>query len=121
MALQVTGFIAHNERPNILSASLDFNNGNLNLIFSKAVMAETLDVTVIQLCNGTGDSLYLSDSTVTSSFTTDEVTIQLSNNDLNNVKERTLCSGSSGAADCFVSFSDALVNDTSYLPVNGRP
>ena len=121
LALQVTRFINDNENPSILSASLDLNNENLILVFNEAVMAESLVVSVIQLSDGSGYDLYLVDSIVTSSFTTSEVTIQLSSNDLNNVKRETLCSGASGAADCFISFSSALVNDTSFLSVNARP
>ena len=96
-------FIPDQERPTLMFFSFDLNEGLLTLSFDESVNVTSIDIQALTLQAGTV-RYSLNDSVVTQSQGS-EVVINLSSNDLNNIKNNhDLCTDSL-ADDCYLSFS----------------
>ena len=121
-ALGVTDFDSDSQNPDLQNAILDLDNGILTLNFDETVNISSLQVAELTL-SSTEDQYTLTDSAPVS-LTLDPVDpsslqIQLSSTDLNEVKNRSMCSGDI-TGDCFLSYSSTLVQDTAGFAVNER-
>ena len=118
-ALPVAQFTDDTTEPELISWDLNINDGELYLVFSETVNASTADPTQLTLqssseVNGFTETVSLTDSTVIS-ISNPAITIILSLNDLNAIKRFTNLG--TDHRNSFLSFSAALISDTSGNPV----
>ena len=111
----VTGFTKDEENPNLVSYSINMNEGFLVLTFDETVNTTSLNISDIIL--GSGTSLLA----LTTSYSSDDpvvkLTVNFSLDDLNELKRLEICLTST---TCFLSFTSSLVSDQVDRPVNGQ-
>ena len=97
----------------------DIANGIISIEFNEPVNVSTLDITALELISdfGTGQSVTLTNGSTTDSSSGRIVTINLSTNDLDNIKlQDSLCIGTT---TCLIRFDSTLIQDMAGNPVSG--
>ena len=118
-ALLVGEYTADRVRPKLTTFYLlDIDEGTLVLLFSEAVNASSLDVSQIRLQASSFNSssfLYLTPGSFTDSQDSHAITIHLSADDLNAIKEDTALARN--ASTSFISFTTLAITDMNGNPV----
>ena len=117
-AVPVTNLTFDETSPVLQSFNFDLNTGRLTLSFTETVAVSTLDVTQVTILDGpTGvESHVLGDGSTTSSPNGPVVVIQLSDDDLNRVKQLPVLA--THANYTWITLTSATINDTSSNPLH---
>ena len=115
-ALNVSDHVIDTNPPNILSFTLDLNNGLLNITFNEILLTNLVTVSGFTLTNGASESVSLTGATVVSEeLYSSNLVIRLSSDNLNSVKSST--SLGTSMATTFLSLSMGAVQDSSNVPI----
>ena len=117
-AVQVRVFTPDKLNPSLDGFTLDMNTGTLVLSFSESVEVSSLEITSVSLQgskNYTDTSIYRLKNAKTSSCNAPFITLQLSDEDMNEIKKDTLIATSSFTT--FISIESTTVNDMNKNPV----
>ena len=110
--------------PMLLGFTIDMDLGQLMLSFDETVMEDSLMFTFLALRNNasgmfTDDTQHLLTNGMTISPDSDIITMQLSVDDLNEVKRKDLCRRFIGAADCYLVMQTEAIQDMSTNRLQG--
>ncbi|XP_065886866.1 uncharacterized protein [Dysidea avara] len=117
-------FVADMTPPQLLAFSIDMDLGQLMLSFDETVMEASLTFDFLALRNNASGSFT---NSTQHQFTggnpvspdSDVITIQLSVDDLNEVKRKDLCRRSIGAADCYLVMQTEAIQDMAENRLQG--
>ena len=125
LPIATNGFTIDDTPPMLLGFSIDMDLGQLMLSFDETVMESSLMFTFLALRNNasglfTNDTQHQFDNmAMTISPDSDVISLQLSVNDLNEVKRKDLCRRFIGAADCYLVIQTEAVQDMSSNELQG--
>ena len=132
-ALMVANVLIDVTKPELLSFNFDLNQGIITFIFSEAVDISTLNLTEVTLQNQTNATynthytlMYHSTEPIVHNERQTVVSITLTNDDLNNIKQREDLATLELGNDTFISITSDFINDTSgntivpILPSEGQ-
>ena len=112
-ATQATGFVTDTSKPTVTSWQLDLSNGNLTLVLSETGSASSLNLTHLRVQNravNSSVSYAFSEQGTVYSGDSAQISLLISATDLNAIKTLALCTNTT---NCFITFSDGLITDTS--------
>ena len=118
MALQASFVGVDMDRPILISFDYDANSNQVILYFNETVNATTLDPSLITLHNNNSVAYTLHESSTTTDFITDAVSLSLSPEDTAAIKLLGLCTT---ADACYIEYEEGLVRDIvnmTAIPLN---
>ena len=101
-------------RPNLFRFDLDLNTGLISVSFDEVVNLSSLSLTEISLQNAQGSSLPLTNSLPSSTALLSEVSITISPQELDLLKQMEICLAS---PSCYLSATASLLTDTTSNPL----
>ena len=124
MILPTNDYIADTTPPVLLGFSIDMDLGQLMLSFDETVMEDSLVFQYLALRNNasgafTDDTQHQLNMGMTISPDSDVIFMELSVDDLNEVKRKDLCRRSIGAADCYLVMQTEAIEDMSDNQLQG--
>ena len=113
-ALNVSDYTTDTTRPVLVEWYIDLNVGAITLSYDETVNQAAINVTQITLQESTTSNLTahtFNNQTVSISDNGTSITIELSVDDLNEVKRKQLCTFDLQEEDCYITFTNASIED----------